>query len=378
MIGFKQYLRESLLNEASTGAAKWEKYFSGGDTQTIVKADSALKDVKGNLTSLIVKKGDQITVLAGEYSTQPLIKFNGKKYTMPFANIDKPFKQERAVGVDLKPDKLGLAGKHTIVSYPSKLKAMLDAHHEIPPEQTEYLKALVDSASDSENDDKRDICRDLFAAHIRGDQSLINTINTDFMELLGPFFVVDENPGYREGGVKFPELGNEPLYDFTMKFQGHVDAFSSKKSGGNTNTLKVTEVLKAALTDSTLARKYMKEIELLRLIQDNAVKAAPDLINIWLAKRYKGYTPAAPTAGDATAIARLEAAVVKWINENSRLNFLPLVTMAVPDLYYVKSRLNSDGTIKVEPIKSGRDIDSVKLRSKSSPGHLSDKIGFQM
>jgi hypothetical protein len=182
--------------------------------------------------------------------------------------------------------------------------------------------------------------------------------------------------------VKFPELGNEPLYDFTMKAKRgdgeKIDAFSSKRSGGNSNTLKVTEILKAMNdADPKLRKKEAKELELLKIIAENPVKAAPAKINDWLAKNYPAYKRA-PDPVDNTEIARLEAAVAKFINEKTDLNFIPLVQQSVPDLWYVKSKLASDGTIKVEPLKSGREIEKANLRSKSSPGHLSDKLGFAM
>jgi hypothetical protein len=157
-----------------------------------------------------------------------------------------------------------------------------------------------------------------------------------------------------------------------------IDSFSSKRSGGNTNTLKVTEVLKACEAEgATCSRKYALEMELLRIIQENSVKAAPQKINEWLKKNFPRYIGSAEPA-DNTEIARLEAAVAKWINEKSELNFTPLVQQAVPDLWYVKARLASDGTLKVEPLKSGRELGNVRLRSKSSPGHLTDKLGFAL
>lgn len=377
MMRFKEFLQE-----ASFGKAKWDKYFSSGDTETLARADSALKDAFGNSVTKTIKKGEKLTVLSGEFSANPQVRIGTGTYTMPFTNIDKPFKLERAVSTELKPDKLGLFGPMFIAAYGKRVKQLLDAHTEIPEAQTEYLKSLIDLAASPADDSLADKCRELYVSSgTKDDQSFKNTINNDFMEVLGPYIVITQKPEYRAGGVKFPEAGNEPLYDFTMKAQqgatARVDAFSSKRSGGNTNTLKVTEILKAAAADVSLNRSYRKELELLNIIANKAVKQAPDAINDWLGRNYSNYTPAAP-ATDNTTIARLEAAVVKWINTESGLNFVPLVQSAVPDLWYVKAKLNSDGTFKAEPLKSGRDIEKANLRSKSSPGHLSDKIGFAL
>jgi hypothetical protein len=374
---FKQY-----LSEASFGAAKWDKYFSSGDTETIARADSALKDVFGKVVTKTIRKGEKLTVISTEFSANPRVRIGDGEYTMPFTNIDKPFKLDREVSTELKPDKLGLFGPMFIAAYGKRVKQLLDAHSEIPETQTEYLKSLIDLAEDPSSDELADVCRDLYImSGTADDQAFKNTINNDFMEVLGPYIVIMQKPEYKAGGVKFPEAGNEPLYDFTMKAkQGpdvRIDAFSSKRSGGNTNTLKVTEILKAAAADVSLNKKYRKELELLNIIADKSVKLAPDAINDWLGRNFPAYTPAPPTT-DTTTIARLEAAVVKWINASSGLNFTPLVQAAVPDLWYVKAKLNSDGTFKAEPLKSGRDIEKANLRSKSSPGHLSDKIGFAL
>lgn len=377
MMRFKQY-----LSEASSGKDKWDKYFSSGDTETIARADSPLKDAFGNTVKKTIKKGEKLIVLSGEYTTNPKVRIGDGEYTMPFVNIDKPFKMNRAVGTELKPDKLGLFGPMFIAAYGKRVKQLLDQHTEIPETQAEYLKSLIDLAEDPSNNELADICRDLYiVSGTKDDQLFKNTINNDFMEVLGPYIVITQKPEYKAGGVKFPEAGNEPLYDFTMKAkqgsESRIDAFSSKRSGGNTNTLKVTEILKAAAADTSLSKKYGKELELLNIISNKSVKLAPDAVNDWLGRNFSNYTLATPTT-DNTTIARLEAAVVKWINGSSGLNFTPLVQAAVPDLWYVKAKLNSDGTFKAEPLKSGRDIEKTKLRSKSSPGHLTDKIGFAL
>jgi len=380
MITFKQF-----LFEASNGKDKWEKYFSSGDVETIAKNDSGLFDVFGKASKKSVKKGDKITVLASDkYESKLRVRVGDGEYLMKLADIDKPFKMERTVGIDLKPDQLGLFGPKFISKYPAEVKKLLDKHKEIPEEQTKYLKALVDLAEKPNDKKRQQAAKDLYVSSgTKEDSAFKNTINNDFMEVLGPLFVVNEKPEYSAGGVRFPELGNEPLYDFTMKAkQGadeKIDSFSSKRSGGNTNTLKVTEVLKAIeASPAAMKRKYKKEIELMKLISENSVKTAPQKINAWLAANYPTYEEAPDPGTDNTGIARLEAAVVKWITNESGMNFIPLVQQAVPDLWYVKSRLATDGTIKVEPLKSGREISKANLRSKSSPGHLSDKIGFAM
>lgn len=369
MVSFKQF-----LIEASTGQAKWDKYF-GDEVETIAKADSQLFDIVGDKIDKTIKKGEKLTVLAGEYDTKPLVKIGKGTYRMKFSDIDKPFKVEQTVKIHLKPDELGLDGKTKFSSWAKKVKDAIVSHSDIPDQVGEYLKALVDHAKDPNKQDYTDAVTDMYTmAEIGEDTALKNTIANDFMEILGPFFVVNEKPEFKSGSCYFPELGNEPLYDFSMfDSDGAETRFSSKRSGGNSNTIKVSEIIKAATP--ALKKKFKREMELLNIINDNSVKAAPALINAWLADNFPAYK-AEPDPADNAAIARLEYSLAKWITNNSDLKFDDLVKNAIPDLWYVKAKLNSDGTIKVEPLKSGRELGDVKLRSKSSPGHLSDKLGF--
>lgn len=375
MITFKQFLAE-----ASSGPDKWEKYFADADTETIVKTDGAqLYDIFGSPVEKKVARGDTIKVLAGEYDTKPRVRIGKGEYRMKLTDIDKPFKMDHTVKSDLKPDVLGLTGKQKISTLAKRIKSLIDDHTDIPEETGEYLKALVDHAEKPDDTKKVEKVKELFVDNgIKGDTALTNSITRDFMELLGPFFVVNEKPEFKGGSANFPELGNAPLFDFEIEKDDETTQFSSKKSGGNSNTLKVTEVVKAADGSAALKKKYKRELELLNIINTSSVKLAPGKINDWLATTFPGKYKKAPAPTDDTSIARLEASVVKWINEQAGLNFLPLVQLAIPDLWYVKSKLNSDGTIKVEPLKSGRDISKANLRSKSSPGHLADKIGFAM
>lgn len=375
MITFKQFLTEEFLLEASSGQGKWDKYFGNVDVETIAKNDSKLYDVFGNSVDKEIKKGDPLTVLAADYDTKPRIRIGNGEYRMKFSDIDKPFKINLAVRGNLKPDVLKITGKIKLSDLNKRIKKAIDADHGIPNAQGEYLKALVDLAEDMDDGDFIDTVKDLFeSSGVKEDKALQNTINNDFMECLGPFFVADEMSEYKNSDVVFPTSGSEPLYDFEMIIKDPTQ-FSSKRSGGHSNTLKAAQVFTAASKDAKLKKKYSKELELLKIITDNSVRNAPGLINTWLAENFKDYK-IAPAPTDNTAIARLEAAVVKFITRESKMNFVPLVKEAIPDLWYVKSKLKSDGTIKVEPLKNGRDIDKTELRSKSSPGHLADKLGF--
>jgi hypothetical protein len=364
------------LAEASRGIDKWEKYF-GANTETRIKTDTDLLNTDGKKVGTIAK-GELITVQAGEYDTKPLIIYKDGIYRVKFNDIDKPFKKDFAVKVNLKPDVLGLDGTSNFKGFKKKVKKAIDDSTDIPANQGQFLKALVDHAADPNDADAKDEVIDLYEnLGIKDDMSFQSTVNNDFMEILGPFFVVNEKPEYANGDVIFPSAGNEPLFDFEMEIEDPVK-FSSKRSGGRTNTLKVDQIWKSVQDNPYLLKKYAREMQVLEIIKTSMVKDTPEKLNTWLAATFKGKYTLAPTPTTTAEIYSLESAVIKWIKTQSKLDFLPLIKNAIPDLWYVKAKMNFDGTIKVEPLKNTLDIDKTELRSKNYSGRLGDKLGFEV
>ena len=118
MITFKTFLLEG-----SSGKQKWEKYFADGDVDTIAKKDATLYDEFDKPVKKTVEKGDKIKVLASdEYKPKLRVRIGKGEYLMKFTDIDKPFKAERTVGIDLKPDKLGIFGPKFISKYGAEVK----------------------------------------------------------------------------------------------------------------------------------------------------------------------------------------------------------------------------------------------------------------
>lgn len=363
---------KSYLLEGTRGAEKWDKYFAAQDSETIIKSDTALYDANYKKVGTIAK-GEAITVLAGEYDSKPLISYDGASYRVSLNDIEKPTRAANAVKINLKPDALGLDRTISFSSLADEVKKEIDKSPDVDGEHAEFLKALVDHAADQDDTDAEDTLKDFYQM-VSDDRAFISTVNNDFMEVLGPFFVAAQMPEYEEADVIFPSAGNEPLFDFEMEISDPVQ-FSSKKSGGRTNTLKVDHIWKAAKADTKLKRSHARELQFLELVATTPVKLAPQKINEWLKKTFPAYKLAKAPSTPAE-ITQLERDVVKWINLSAKMDFLPLIKDALPDLWYVKAKLNSDGTIKVEPIKSARDITKAELRSKNSPGHITDKVGF--
>ena len=377
-ITFKQFLLEA----GSTGKQKWEKYFAGNTVETIIKNDCiALHIDTLKPTSVTIKRGEKITVInQEEYTTKPIIEYDGKQYRVKLDDIDKPFKMAQTLKFTLKPDSLGIVGKFKMSDYVKSVKNKIDNHHEIPEDVAGYLKALVDLAKDPENSDFVDSATDLYTmAEVKSDQSLKNTITNDFMEVLGPLFVLNENSEFKRGHCKFPESGSEPLYDFIMIDEdGEETLCSSKKSGGKSNTLKVDVVIDTCLDNPKLKRKYKKELELLQIIKNSSVKSGPSEMDAWLADNYADYEQEEQKPTDGIGISSLARKVVEYINKRSGLDFTNMVNASISEIWLVKAKLANDGTIVVEPLNGGAKLENVKLRSKLSPNHTADKIGFDL
>ena len=375
MISFKQFLLE-----ASTGPEKWEKYFSGADAETLISKDTPLYTVDNKKTDIIIARGERITVLGAEedseYTPRPKILYNDETYRVPLTNIAKPKILNKSVTISLKPDAIGITGDFDMSTFVEDVKKIIDDHKEIPSAQGEYLKALVDHAVDIHDSELADIASEAYTASgTSSDPSLKNSINTDFMEILGPLFVLKERDEYKDGECSFPAVGNHPLYDFIMRDADGVEMMcSSKKSSGAVNTLKVSNLVPAFDAVPDLKRKYKREYELIMLIHKSKIKDAPNEINKWLATTFPTYTEA-PEAKTQPELYRLEADTIKWIN-TSNLDFREIVDVGIPDLMYVKAKLNSDGTLAVEPLRQGADHSKLKFRSKNSSNRLTDKIGL--
>ena len=354
---------------ASTGAEKWNKYFSGG-CKTILKEDTPLFDLYGKDLGITLKKGDSIDVFGGDYSAKPRIMINGVEGRVRLANLEKPIHLAKTVKFDLKPDKIGVQGLIKMKDYPDMVKELIHSNTEIHKSAKKYLINLVTVAQDLSSSSHTLLEKSFL--EIQNDKPLINTINRDFMEVLGPLISINHDKKFLSSQAFFPVAGNEPLYDFKLIFRNKEELFSSKKSTGSTNTLKASLILDRC----EKINGFDRELELFRIIKENKVKETPNIINEWLDKTFLNYKRFKP-ASSCEEIVKLEANVVKYIND-SDLNFIPLIKNAIPDVWYVKAQLSSTGALTTKPLIKAGEITKVILRSKSSPNHICDKLGFQI
>lgn len=354
---------------ASTGIEKWNKYFSNG-CQTILKHDTQLLDKQGKDIGIALKRGDSIVVCGGDYSTKPIVIVGGVEGRVKLSDLEKPIHISKTLKFDLKPDKIGIAGQVKMTEYPNYLRCLIENHQEIPKAVKKYLGFAIMHLLDSSP--KSFFWLEKSFLEIKDDRQLINTINRDFLEAVGPLISLQHDSKFKSYEVFFPTAGNEPLYDFKLIKNGEEELFSSKKGSGSTNTLKA-----ALLYDRCQGVSgFERELELFRIIKQHKVRETPNLINEWLSRTFSSYQTAKPATNNEE-IVKLEANVVKYIN-NSDLNFIPLIKTAIPDVWYVKAQLTDAGAIRAKPLIKAGNITKVSLRSKSSPNHMCDKLGFQI
>lgn len=366
---------------ACVGKAKWEKYFSAGGVETLVKTDTELLTNDG--VRQTVKRGTPVLVLpSSTYSSRLQVLIGTQHGTMKLADIDKPFKTQSGQ-LSLKPDQLKLAITAPLADWRGLVKSTIDNHPEVD-ELATYLKALVDHAAHPSSKAASRAAQVAFRRRQgRLNPRLIGSIGNDFLEVLGPFFASSVVPG-AETIISFPQAGNAPLFDFSMRNASGLHRFSSKKAGSRTNTLKVTELILACEVDQTLKAKYAREHELMTIIQTTSIRQAPAAISSWLSQTFKKTWQPPAAATDPISAIRLEAAAVKFINEQPDLNFDELAAAALSNLWYVRAKINQDGTLCVAPLQRGSQIRGLKFRTKNSgvmavdPAKVrfNDRIGF--
>jgi len=358
---------------ARRGKDAWLKYFATEPTSTKLKVTSQARLPDGTLTDIILNADTAVlTIPESEYTPQQLVRVGTTYYRVSIYNIAKPFTVGKTFDGYLKPNLIGVVGEFLSDTYPSAVERKLNQVKGLPRPYYEYLTALVEFAADHTNDLKKQKVQSLFTTTgIALDQSFIQTINNDFLEVLGPLFLSSE-PGFI---INFPRDGNQGLYDFEID-RVH---FSSKRAVGHTNTIKAKDILDHLVIDSPLALQYPDEVDLISLINATPAKDAPEKLNDWLTTRFEHY-PVAPGLDyllppEQLRLERikLETIVINWINKSGTFKFDPIVQHAISHVLFVRAHLNSDGTLSVPPIVTGDEITGIVLRSK---GTLSEKIGF--
>lgn len=360
--------KEFVLNEASSGKDKWEKYFSHSDVQTLITKDTDVYEgLTGKVVTGRVQKNDDVVVKKSDfYASRVQIAYKDGFGYVPLTSVAKPISTS-AGRVKLKPDELGITGNIPINNLADACIAKVKAAHEVSDQAKDYLAGIIQYMTGEITANQ---LKELWAFTSQS-SALVRAVNNDFLEIAGAFEAAKFSKA-TSGTVYFPVLGNEPLYDFKILKGNEEIQFSSK-----TSSSKTTNVLKPNLfinlIPSHLKSKYRDEMEVIEILANSSIKDAP--VNLAKSLTRKGFAFEEFDYSDLKKLWELERDVIKFINE--RMNFLELVSQAIPELFYIKGKIvNGVPEFKIE---KGSDLKKVYLRSKnSSTGRFKDKIGIQM
>jgi hypothetical protein len=381
---FIQFLVETHLTEAKSGAIAWNFYYRGrGPTATKMKHDARLYDLESQNTGETIAAGASITVNGedADYNPKIHIIYNDKHYRVSLTDVSKPIAAARRFGY-LKPDKLGLAGREIVMSnYANEVHSAID-QFSAPKEVKEYLHAVTDWAVDPMKEQET---HDAWVrSGIRGNLFEVGTVNNDFLEVVGPLLVPAGEP---HSIVFFPTRGNEPLFDFI------VDdiKYSSKRLSGHVNTLKVDHILQIVEgEDFTLARinkspAARRGLEVMKIIKNNSVKTAGKALHDWLTAH--GHADDKVQMTSFNAVMRSVTDRLNTMISDGTLSCDIAINSATSNVVFCKAEIvigskgdegvMTDGTIRVQQGYGANPatFQRVKFRYK---GRDNEKLGFDL
>lgn len=357
--------RFKLFFEATEGEGKWVKYFanSPNDVLTKTKKTDFLYSLNGEKNNQQIPINSPITVFVDqEYSTKPLIKYNDEQYRFPLASIDKPI--ERKVSFQLKPDKFGIPERTKLKNYYNLILEKILTKEGLTPEIKDYLNDLVGFAF---NRTSPEDVKDSFIK-TNPDSGFINTINNDFMEIIGPIIAANYLGLTDNCVIYFPSKGNEELLDFKIYNGNEEYVFSSKTSAKKKTNLLSPKNILAGLKDKKIDSNFL---EALRIVSTSSIKSCP----IKLAEYFK----ISSEVSSVRDLLDLEKTVIKKLNDMGVDKWTEIVRLSVGDLFVIKLHIDKSGVpvVNDNTIVEGNNINKAEWRSKNSPNHW-DRIGFQL
>ena len=262
---------------------------------------------------------------------------------------------------------------------PSLLKS-INNHPKLNEEQNILLTSMVNAVNMNNTTNFKKVYSKL------KDSISVNTLNTDFSEMLGPIAIIRKRLlpiSDLDATVFFPSRGNEPLLDYKIITESKTYKISAK-SGDSTNTLKPTDVLNLIDHEERLKAKYAKttQYKILKILKENSWKEGP--IKALFSLKGKGFSETDWLKTDKYTEDTRQASensLVKISRET--LDFTPLFTEATSlKVFYVKFKMDTSGEMKWDLLKDEPNRQSnlkrITFRSKNYKGRSNgDKLGFQ-
>ena len=420
----------------ATGQQKYIKYFSSQDrVKTVLKSpqkesyikafDVAMKG-KSVLNGIQLQKGKEIEYInEGEYVSKALIDYDGKLYRVKFDQIEKP-KGKGGTAGSLKPKYFPLVvdKKLTRDKYITNLIQNIDERADLNPKVALYLKELTYVVSGESANTSQ--LKKIYTEHLNTIKAVLKDINKDFAELLGPLYLMNDNPlqtAKNKVDIKkthtifLPEAANYPLVDFMCGPTNNMFQFSSKVKGSTTNVVKPADLLPLLKPDISKWRNT-DQYKIFEILNKSSMASGSAMVGKYLLK--KGYTeyeglPDKLTDADLKSTRydkdkfadfisnneslsekgdRLRATMITYFcdkllekisksgyrGSKPRINFTKIFSSAISNkVIYVTYKTNLDGTPNFG-VLTDEDFETsdVYLRTKNYNTGLSDKMGIQI
>ena len=287
--------------------------------------------------------------------------------------VDIMFKPLKKSGeyYELKPQQLGIT-LDTYISLDTLKKELIEGinnNDKLEPLQKEFVTSLVTGNDTLTSEEKKEVM---------SETRFLGEVLKNLGEPLGAIMYGDQE-GATE--VFFPKAGNYPLIDYLLKTPEGEIQVSAKTAKGKGNTIKPGDLLK--IVDNVGGSIDPDKREIMTIIDDNDVKTGslkliPKFGSDELNTQYQEFLSNNPefpknnTYNPSDRLA-LEREMVRQIN--SKYDFSDLFNNYV-SVAYVKYGLDNSAKPSIK-VTRGEKF-KVKFKSKNSPGHDQDKLGFEI
>lgn len=290
------------------------------------------------------------------------------------------------VNIIFKPDKT--SGEYFKLK-PQDLGITLDKFISLDQLKLELANGIKNNERISEGE--RDVLLYLVTQENKPTEEEINQVfsnvkfNNELLKNLGePLGALNYGEELNASSVFFPAAGNYPMIDYILKVGNEEIPISAKSSKGVGNTVKPIDLEK--VVKSRGGKIDTEKQEFIDIISNNSVmvgslklieKFGSDKLKDELEEFYETHPefPKLDYEGHRARI-KLEKDLIKELNLNPKFNFSDLFNQYV-NVIYVKYKLDvpslDESSIVIDQGKF-----EIKILSKNSPGHDSDRLGFQV
>lgn len=273
---------------------------------------------------------------------------------------------------ELKPQQLGVTLDKNI-PFDLLKKELIDGinkNDKLSPTQKKFLLGLVNDKVDLTDEEKQEIVSD-------------NRFYGEVLKNLGePLGAIEYGNQIGATSVFFPKAGNYPLIDYLLQTPDGEVQVSAKTAKGKGNVIKLGDLKKKIeLSKGKIDPNKQKILDIIDAndVRTGSLKLIPEFGDDNLKKQYEEFlknNPKFPAVGSYNPSDRLalEREIIRQLNSKFSFNDEFNNYVAVHYVKYFIDPKTLQPSIKVIKDEGFK----VKLKSKNSPGHDTDKIGFEI